>query len=307
MKQLIVLALTACVALTAGCRSNRLVFATQTSIGMDVSGTSEMPNHVSFSFDRYEAAIVPRKTNGEAHSVFGGMDADMRWFGPHTIKQTFATGDAAKIATMAETTPLPATKAPNDTSALIFYTGTTYGLNLSAGEQAMPPNLLLGYRRTEAAVIPVPDPGQEVRSVYADIVIDSSKSSDHASTNFSKLGGVRIVQSFATGAAANALAQTRAVRDKLAGAAQLDPQIREQMLNKERKRAFILQKVASNGTVDAALLEKILKGDDGAFLTGTDTWVADFGGQPAARLDGKLVKAGNFHLDTLHQRAEKLP
>ncbi|HEU5125894.1 MAG TPA: hypothetical protein VFW05_17720 [Verrucomicrobiae bacterium] len=210
----------ACAAMfLTGCCQNRVVFTTHSSLGLDVSGTAEFPNRVSFSSDRYEAAIVPRKTNGESHSVYGGMDADMTWFSGHAIRQTFATGEAAKLATGGDTEPLlptaSASKAP-----LIFYTGTTYGLNISAGEQSMPPNLLLGYRRTEATIIPIPDPAQEVRSVYADIQISTGSKATHVSTNFSTLGGVRIKQSFATGKAAEWLARNSVeVRQKLAVAA----------------------------------------------------------------------------------------
>lgn len=84
----------------------------------------------------------------------------------------------------------------------------------------MPPNLLLGYRRTEATIIPVPDPAQEVRSVYADIQISTGSKATHVSTNFSTLGGVRIKQSFATGKAAEWLARNSVeIREKLAMAA----------------------------------------------------------------------------------------
>lgn len=297
------LSVLAAVALTAGCKSNRLVFVTQSSIGMDVSGTAQMPNKVSFSYDRYEAAIVPRKSDGEAHSVFGGMDADMTWYGSHAIKQTFATGEAAKIATMADSEKLAPTKVTN-TAALIFLTATTYGLNLSAGEQSMPPNLLLGYRRTEAAVIPTPDPDQEARSVYADIHINTSGKTNPVTTNFSTLGGVRIVQSFGTGAAANALARTRTVREKLSSAANLDPRVIQELKSTETKRALVLKKISKDGqTVDGDTLKKLLTGADGKLLRGTETWVATFGGKPISDFEDELRFEGHRHLDTLAERA----
>lgn len=213
----------ACAAMfLTGCCQNRVIFTTQSSLGLDVSGTAEFPNKVSFSSDRYEAAIVPRKTGGESHSVYGGMDADMTWFSGHAIRQTFATGEAAKLATGGEAESLAPTTSASK-APLIFYTGTTYGLNISAGEQSMPPNLLLGYRRTEATIIPVPDPAQEVRSVYADIQITTGSKATHVSTNISTLGGVRIKQSFATGKAAEWLARNSVeVREKLAIAAGAD-------------------------------------------------------------------------------------
>lgn len=304
MKQIIVRGLMAAVVLTAGCKSNRLVFVTQSSIGMDVSGTAQMPNKVSFSYDRYEAAIVPRKSDGEAHSVFGGMDADMTWYGSHAIKQTFATGEAAKIATLADSQKLAPTKVA-DTASLIFLTATTYGLNLSAGEQAMPPNLLVGYRRTEAAVIPVPDPDQEARSVYADIHINSSGKTNPVTTNFSTLGGVRIVQSFGTGAAANALARTRTVREKLSSAASLDPKVMLELQSTETKRGLVLKKVSKDGkTVDGASLRALLTGADGKLLSGTETWAATFGGKPISEFEDELKFEGHRHLDVLSERAK---
>lgn len=201
-----------------GCK-NHVLFATHSSLGLDVSGTEEIPNKVSFSYDRYEAAIVPRKSNGEAHSVLGGMDADVTWFHGHSIKQTFATGEAAALASHGDTNAFVsstnASKAP-----LIFFTDTSYGLKISAGEDSTPANLLLGYRREEAAVIPTPDPAQEVRSVYADITISTTTSSS-VTTNFSMLKGTRIKQSFATGKAAENLARQPEVQQKLAAAAGL--------------------------------------------------------------------------------------
>jgi hypothetical protein len=210
------LALVVAATLGAGCK-NRLVFATHTSLGLDVSGTAQVPDKVSLSYNRYEVAIVPRKTNGEAHSVFGGMDADMKFFGGQTIKQTFATGKAAMNATDAP--PLPK-EFPSKTDTadypLVFATGTTFGLHLSAGEGEVKPSLLLGYRRSEAVTIPVPDPAMEARSVYADILINtSSETNTPITTNFSALGGVLIKQTFATGRAAESLALGDDVRAKL--------------------------------------------------------------------------------------------
>src|SRR5688572_23363059 len=105
----------------AGCKS-RVVFTTHTSLGLDVSGTAQMPNKVSLSYNRFEAAIVPRKTNGEAHAVYGGLDADLKFFGGHTIKQTFATGKAAMLATGAKTNGVdfPGSRAVEGDHPLIF-------------------------------------------------------------------------------------------------------------------------------------------------------------------------------------------
>jgi len=207
--------------LLGGC-ARPVVFSTHTSIGLDVSGTAQYPNRVSFSYNRQETALVPRQTNGAAHSVFGGLDSDISFWKGSVIKQTFATGEAAKIATgKGDGTHAASTNAA--TASLVFFTGTTFGLHLTTGESQMSPNLLMGYRRAEAAYIPVPDPGQEVRSVYADILINT-KSRDEVSgdspvlamtTNFPTVSGVRIKQSFATGKAAENLANKAEVQARL--------------------------------------------------------------------------------------------
>jgi hypothetical protein len=289
----------------SGC-ANRLVFVTHSSLGLDISGTEALPNKVSLSFERYEAAIVPRKTNGEAHSVFGGMDSDLTWFHGHAINQTFATGEAAKLATEGEPGTLLETPK-QDKAPLIFLTATTYGLNLSAGEQSMPPNLLVGYRREEATVIPIPDPAQEVRSVYADIHINSTGRVNPVTTNFSTLGGVRIRQSFATGAAAEGLAKTSTVREKLAQAAGIDPKVVLELQSKDAKREAVLAAVSSDGkTVNGELLQKLLTGEDGKLLRGTESWGSDYGGKPLGEFKQELVFEGDRLVDTLVARSKKL-
>ena len=211
--------------LLSGC-AKPVVFSTHTSIGLDVSGTAQYPNKVSFSYNRQEAALVPRQTNGEAHSVFGGLDSDISFWKGSIIKQTFATGEAAKIATGGGDGKNTTSTNPA-TDSLVFFTGTTFGLHLTGGESQMSPNLLMGYRRAEAAYIPVPDPGQEVRSVYADILINTKSREEVTNdspaliitTNFPTISGVRIKQSFATGKAAENLARDADVLAKLNAAA----------------------------------------------------------------------------------------
>jgi len=300
---------TAALVLVAGCR-NRVVFTTQTSLGLDVSGTAQLPNKVSMSYNRFEVALVPRKTNGEAHAVYGGLDADVKFFAGHTIKQTFATGKAAMLATGAPTNGVdfPGARKVSSDHPLVFLTATTFGLHLTAGEKEMSPNLLLGYRRSEAAVIPVPEPAQEVRSVYADILINSSVNTNNTSitTNFSALRGVRIKQSFATGRAADALAGTSAVQAKLANAASLDPRVVAELKGKDAKRKMVVNAVSKDGiTVDANLLKKLLTGSDGKLLPQTEDWVQDFEGKSISDFEKELLLEGDRHLDVLFERATK--
>ena len=127
--------------------ANHLFFGTRSSIGLEASGTSALPNHVSLSYSRYEGAYVPGKSDGsgEGHSVFGGMESDVKfWSGDFVISQTFATGEAAILATMpkdstytpTENELLPESRKPEP---LLFTTQTTYGLDLRVGDTSIRP------------------------------------------------------------------------------------------------------------------------------------------------------------------------
>lgn len=238
-----------------GCGTgSRLIFTTQTAAGLDISGINGTSPKVALAYSRHELAFVPRKQDGSSHSVYGGLDADIRFKIPpeYIIKQVFATGDAATnaanngvgksdggppatvITNAVNIGPKPYTGRLTDRidsfspigrpppSTLAFFTGTKFGLHVSYGREELSPNALIGYRRTEATLIPVPDPSQEVRPVYADLEINSTQ---HESTNKtespkpSRLGGVRIRQSFATGQAALIVSSKPSVQQKLRDAA----------------------------------------------------------------------------------------
>jgi hypothetical protein len=224
--------------LVSGC-SNKLLFVTHTSLGLDVSGNAQMPDRVSLTYNRQEFAHVPQKADGTSHSVYGGTDSDVSFSQGSVIKQTFATGQAAEIAANTNssgnnrgistnectiTNSAKLTCTTTNRAPLIFLTGSTYGLHLSFGDGQVKPSLLTGFRRVEAAYIPVNDPLQEVRPVYADISINSKSNENKAISSqtiqpASTVGGVRIRQSFATGKAALHLAKSPDVRDKLSVAA----------------------------------------------------------------------------------------
>lgn len=215
-----------------GCNqlNKRVVFATKTQLGLDVSGTAQVPDKVSFTYGRFEGAIVPRSINGDAYSVYGGLDADVNFFGDQTIKQVFATGDAAIIA--ADSSKTNATdanlegkkgekkknKEKPSTRSLFFVTDTAYGLKLSAGKQDISPTLMMGFKRVEGAIIPVDKTEKEVRSVYADLSINTrqrSTNNEGTAISFPNNKGVRIIQGFATGKAADLRATDANVKKAL--------------------------------------------------------------------------------------------
>lgn len=253
--------------LLAGCASDKhLFFGTQTSVGVDVSGTVAAPDHVSVAYRRSETAIVPRKEDGKAHSVMGKLDADLTVTAGRKVRQVFATGEAARIASMRDAAAANGQVAAAtgvqqvEKTALVFATDSVFGLDISSGTSELSPSLVFGYRRSEATLIPIPDPAQEVRSVYADISVDNSDKDtvvDAASvdSSISNLGGVRIVQHFGTGRAAELLAGSSEVRTKLFKAATGSPINTSKVKGDRELQAQIKERVGKlNAEQQASLL-----------------------------------------------------
>ena len=279
-----------------GCVSKQVVFATKTNIGLDVSGTAQVPDKVSFTYGRFEGAIVPRSTSGDAYSVLGGLDADVNFFGRQTIQQTFATGAAAEIAaddgqTNATNAAASDCRQTNSVSTkpLFFVTDTAYGLKLSAGKQDISPTLMMGFKRVEGAIIPVDASEKEVRSVYADLVINSRTSDATSNTiTFPNNGGVRIVQGFATGRAAELRASNKDVKQALSRAssptaAQIGAQVTNNISALDKVAAWVAAgtnaadqktrfKQALNGVLADADAEKAFS----AFKTPDEATIRDY-------------------------------
>jgi hypothetical protein len=320
---LALLLLTACFSAT-GCR-NRLVFGTQTSVGLDISGTGQVPTKVALSYNRQEVAYVPRKVDDSSHSVYGGLDADATFTLPpeYIIKQTFATGAAAtNAAHNARNDPgkngdqdppagdnvnrKKSNPQPSKTSSegqkkneeflhypLSFYTATKFGLHLSIGEAQMAPNALIGYRRMEATVIPIPNPTLEVRPVFADIEINSTDRSLNGradSPQKSSLGGVRIRQSFATGQAAVIASSKEDVKRKLDEAAGT----RVNAYRTEHKTQVIdsLEVIAEYSSATQSKRDKILEKAKQAKVVDGDTTHSNFVSRIRASPDAASVERG---------------
>lgn len=206
--------------LLAGCASKKvLFFGTDTSLGLNVSGTTQVPNKIAFAYERSEIAFVPRNPGGPAHSVVGALDADITFWGDKAIHQVFAIGQAAEnyadrvagnALQPAAADPAPAAGDANSNESLVFLTHTTTGLKFAAGEGAVAPNFLLGFRRGEAALVPVKN-NEKARSVFGELSYSTSEAASvpaapAVAVPGSSLKGVRIKQVFATGRAAEVYA-----------------------------------------------------------------------------------------------------
>jgi hypothetical protein len=212
-----------------GCASKNVIFSTTSVIGLDVSGTGTgLPNHVSVAYDRGEMVYAPRGNVLEP-SVLGTLDSELTWFNGVAIGETFATGNAARTVHGSKVVSKKENLEP-----LLVLTGTRFGLNLDAGQEGLnAPSLLAGYKRFNLAVVPPKPDSDEIQSVYADISIHSSGIAgkfepDNPNLKDRQLsedhGGVRIVQTIATGkAATDFVDQNRsAVAERLTPAAQFN-------------------------------------------------------------------------------------
>jgi len=111
----IAIAGTACLTvILAACTTDHLAFTTYTKVGLDISSIEKAPAQMTFGYKRYEGAIVPvgvdnsqvavrngdpkTKLPNDVASVYAEMFIDNSWLRGLTIKQKFATGEAANQA-----------------------------------------------------------------------------------------------------------------------------------------------------------------------------------------------------------------
>lgn len=182
---------------------NRVVFVTKTSLGIDVEST--MPG-ASLAYDRLEGYVGPRYHDGTVPTVAGAFSSNGALLGGRQIKQTYATGNAARLVTEAPVShfpPTPPDAEPHNT--MFFGTGTVLGVKLGFGPVG-PDSFTLGYKRKELSVIPIGDK-RRFPSVLAMLDNDVQPAQDATG---SKLG---LQQFFATGDAADWLAQDPGIRD----------------------------------------------------------------------------------------------
>jgi hypothetical protein len=266
---------------TGGCRTRNVVFATNSSIGLDVSGvtTQAVPDHVSVAYDRKEVVYVP-KGSVKDPSVLGTLDAELGWFNGVAVSETFATGSAARVAA----DPLvPTDTAPAKCDApLLVLTKTALGLSLDwVQSDDVTPSLQFGYKRSNLAVVPPLAGDQDIASVYADISIHSSgllgkvEPKDNRNLTGRQLSGgsgVRIVQSVATGQAATRfVSQHRdAVTPKLIASKDI-----ESSLDRYALVGRIVEEISKAPEANRAAFVKELNGISGSTISLAGTTLTD--------------------------------
>lgn len=152
----------AVLALTLGaCASPRenAIFVTKTSLS--VIDAESTPVNITLAYDRTEGYVGPRFDDGTVFPVVGYFETTGTGLN-REVKQTYATGLAAKILT-AKAIPDPLKCAvcarPSQMEkppVMFFGTSTTLGLKLALQASSMvPESFTFGYKRKEVSIIPV--------------------------------------------------------------------------------------------------------------------------------------------------------
>ncbi|MCH6256242.1 hypothetical protein MLD52_06760 [Puniceicoccaceae bacterium K14] len=269
----------------SGC-ANHLYFGTNTTIGLDVSGTAQVPTKIALAVEREEVAIVPNKSNGEAHSVFGAMDSNLTWFDGQVIKQVFATGQAA-INAASGTGKQNGTSKQNETGNnghLYFGTKSVLGIDINSGAgSSEPASFTLGFNRKEATVIPLNKTScKEANSVYADIsIVNHSQATNAADLGIANSDipddtgkGVRLSTRFATGKAAIALSTRPLI---------------QQTLNEAVTGATNLERTKAQADQETEIREKIQSMNSSEFSTFAIWFKSNVQGTTFTQSNFKLV------------------
>lgn len=198
------------VGLGAGCsQPDHVLFVTDSSIGINVDNE---PPTVSVAYQRTEGYIGPAYQNGGLPPVVASIETGGTVFNPST-RQVYATGAAAvKAASAAPQSDGPKVLSGDATHKKLafFGTSTTLGLKAGFGADGTPQNLVIGYNRKEASLVPLGS--TTTNGVATDVYPSVLASIDTTITAVSMSNtGLSSKQFFATGEAAEELATNPAI------------------------------------------------------------------------------------------------
>lgn len=277
---LIPLAILATAVVQTGCSTPRdaAVFVTKTSTSIaDVDTT---PASISIGYDRFEGYAGPRFGNDTAYPVASMIESNGS-VGDRKVRQVFVGGNAALIATRKDDADSQDVKqqdgdgtddkrqdtATSGPRVMVFATGTTTGLKLGFAEGSPVPNsLTIGYRRKEAALVPVEENrlGTSVLgSLSNDVSVTGTPPTAGASTPGTQTTGsgtsvgFGVEQFFATGKAAENLAGKPEIRKKFVDTAEQAVGNVEKYLEGEiAMRRLSMQIILCVNRLDDTLLER---------------------------------------------------
>jgi hypothetical protein len=202
-------------ALTGCTTTNEVLFVTKTSLGIDFDAK---PATASIGYDRTEGYIAPRYENGEIPPVVASIKSDVAIFNP-TIRQVYATGDAAVIAVSGapevvlnildpvEANGIHKKKLQGEKKLMFFGTNTTTGLKVGFTSY-LPDSFLFGFKRKEYSFIPLGTvgTGADAHDVYPSVLASIDTGANVSTTGVIENTSLSSSQFFATGRAARELA-----------------------------------------------------------------------------------------------------
>jgi hypothetical protein len=272
MNQARLLAGIGCALLLAGCAdvSRNVVFVTKASVGIDVDTTAQT---ASVAYDRTEGYFAPRYANQEPVAVYASVATNGAMF-DRKIRQVYATGRAAEIvstpsqaaavprqalyrrtsmdtaaASPAQRPAAPAGPAGQPTDKSMFFgTGTVIGFKVGMGTSTID-TFTFGYKRKEVSLIPhAPDDG-DFPSVMASLDTGTAVTIQPNGSKFD------VSQFFATGTAAEALAQNRTIHEQFQDEAQ--SRLSEYREDERHQRDYALTSLACLSELDDAGAQQV--------------------------------------------------
>ena len=229
----VLLAGTAMLATACAQHQDRITFVTTSQIGIS---TDSDTGTASIGYDREELIIAPvNQSTGAIDPLYANIQQGGTLTDP-TIKQTFATGEAARIISLgpgsdnddeisairdeaesrrAQVKSLE--KSSNNSKVLVFGTQSNIGIKLGLGA-SQAPEINLGYKRKERAAIPkVQDSGgsgQNAASLFGSLSVGVGVGSNGGVGN----SEFRLKQVIATGSAAENAASSEDARSEVSKA-----------------------------------------------------------------------------------------
>lgn len=232
----LVLTATCVLALTGCDTTDKVLFVTNTSLGVN---TDAAPLQFSVAYSRTEGVLGPTLPDGSMPSVYAFINADGGLL-DRKVKQLYATGPASQIVLGAAIPPSCSTcvpLSPGDRRKLAFFgTDAGYGLKiafstLETGGVPVPSSMILGFKRKEISILPLSETsgGTVYPSTLAGIDSQSAAASNSATFG--------ILQLFASGAAADRLAADSTIQG---------------MFTAQARKSLAAQYDAARGTQDTA-------------------------------------------------------
>jgi hypothetical protein len=187
-----------------GCATpDEVIFVTATEMGLGADATM---GTVNIGYDRNEFVIGPAyPETGGLPPVYARLNSDLAVFNPR-IRQIYATGEAARLATDADRSKPDGQPLSGDRRIMIFGTTTNFGLKVHFVGEA-PTSFNFGYKRKDFSVLPLqsdaptPEHPDQYGSVIAGIAL-------RVTTAQLADSGIAASQFIATGDAAENLAST---------------------------------------------------------------------------------------------------